>query len=333
MFIPLGISILLAALLTFNSLASLCTAALWRIVQRFTRRWPAAARARMLFLLRTLPAALGIACVVFLLVPAYLLYEPRATTENVSLKLALIAFASAVGIGLSTIRGIGAWRATARLTADWLAHGEPISVTNLRIPAYRIEHQFPVIAIVGILRPRLFAGRQIFESLTSEEISAAVEHETGHVLAQDNMKRGLLRICRDALLIIPCGRSLDSAWAEAAEEAADEHAARRGHEVALDLASALVKIARIIPAGAMPIMPAGAFLVGDGISAVRTRVRRLIQLAAKDQRSDRRARVSHKALMWAFLGSLFFLIAITATDPYVLATVHLVIERAVSILN
>ena len=223
MFILLGISVLLAALLTLNSLASLATATVWRISHRFTRHWSAAASARILCLLRLLPATLGVTCVLFLLTPAYLELEPRATAERVSLKLAIIALASAVGMGLAIIRGVAAWRATARLTADWRAHGERISVPQVAIPAYRIEHQFPVVAIVGILRPRLFLGSQIFDSLTPAEIAAAVEHEAGHLVAHDNLKRGLLRACRDVTLIIPCGRALDRAWAEASESAADEH--------------------------------------------------------------------------------------------------------------
>ncbi len=75
--------------------------------------------------------------------------------------------------------------------------------------------------------------------------------------ARDNLKRGFMRICRDVLLIIPSGRTLDRHWSAASETAADEHAAERGGDVALDLASALVKVARMIPAGARPAMPSG----------------------------------------------------------------------------
>ena len=155
MFILLGISILLAALLGFNSLASVFTAALWRIAGGFTRHWTAVSRARVLFWLRAFPTGLGAACVLILVAPAYLELEPRTTTEGVSLKLGIIAFASALGIVLAVIRSIAAWRATARLSADWLAHAEPISIPQAGVPAYRIEHQFPVSAIVGVWRPKL----------------------------------------------------------------------------------------------------------------------------------------------------------------------------------
>ena len=334
MFILLGISVSLAALLTCNSVVSLGTATLWRIAHRFTRHWSAAANAKVLYLLRVLPITLGIACVLFLLAPAYLELEPRGTTERVSLKLAIIAFASATVMALAIIRAAAAWRATTRLTADWLAHGEPISVPQVAIPAYRIEHQFPVIAIVGVLRPRLFLGNQIFESLTPAELSAAVEHEAGHLVAHDNLKRGLLRACRDATFIFPCGGELDRAWTEASEAAADEYAARKGRKVALDLASTLVKISRMIPAGAKPAMPAGAFLIGDEESSgVITRVRRLIQLASSEGRTAVYDPLITKVAMWSCFAFVFSILAIIQSNPHVLAAVHNLIEQVVAFLT
>jgi Zn-dependent protease with chaperone function len=334
MFILLGISILLAALLGFNSLASLFTAALWRIAGGFTRHWTAVTQARVLFWLRVLPTGLGAVCVLILVAPAYLELEPRTTTEGVSLKLGIIAFASGLGIALAVVRSIAAWRATARLRADWLAHAEQISIPEAGIAAYRLEHQFPVIAIVGVWHPRLFVGRKIFDSLTAAEIAAAVAHETGHLAARDNLKRAFVRACRDLMLIVPCGRALDSAWIEASEAAADEHAARQGPAVALDLAAALVKISRLIPVGSRPALPAGAFLVHDEESlGVKARVRRLIQIASGESPLEVHEPLSASLVAWTSLGFLALLVAMTRTNPQVLATVHSLIERVVSFLS
>lgn len=131
--------------------------------------------------------------------PAYLAYEPRHTKENVSLKLALLAFASAIGIALAAARSVIAWRKTVRLTADWMAQGEPIQVAGVDIAIYRIDHPFPVIAIVGVLRPRLFLASQVLRLLTPAEIKASLAHENGHLTSRDNLKRGVLRACRDSL--------------------------------------------------------------------------------------------------------------------------------------
>ncbi|HEV7744107.1 MAG TPA: M56 family metallopeptidase [Pyrinomonadaceae bacterium] len=334
MFELLGLALLLAALLTFNSIASLVIAGLWRLAGRITDNWSAATRARLLFSLRTLPALLAFLFVALLLVPAYVAYEPRHTTENVGFKLGLLAFLSATGIAVSIYRGIATNRATANLTSDWLRQGKPIQIPGINIKSYEIHHQFPLIGIVGFLRPRLFIASQVLEILTPEEIAAAVAHENGHLEARDNLKRGLLQACRDVLLIIPSGRLLDKSWSEASEEAADENAALQGNGVALDLASALVKIARIIPLGARPTMPAGVFLLGDHEEAkgIKSRVRRLIALATAE-RGTVRHDVLARFFVWGPASLLLVAFVIGATNPYLLSRVHYLIEHVVFVLQ
>ena len=333
MFELLGLSLLLAALLTFNSVATLVIAGLWRLAGRATDSWTAAARARLLFSLRILPPVLAFLTVSLLLVPSYLAYEPRHAAETVSFKLALLAIFSATGIAVSVYRGIGTHRATANLTSDWLRQGKPIQIPGIYIRSYEIRHAFPLIGIVGFLRPRLFIASQVLEVLTPEEISAAVAHENGHLTARDNLKRGLLQACRDALLIIPCGRLLDRSWSEASEEAADENAARQGNGVALDLASALVKIARIIPLGGRPTMPAGVFLLGEEeTKGIKSRVRRLIVLATTERQVSRHD-ILTSLFVWGPATVLLVGFVIAATNPYLLTRVHYLIEHAVSVLS
>ena len=334
MFELLGLSLLLAALLTFSSLASLAIAGLWRVAGRVTRDWTAVSRARLLFSLRTLPAVLAFLSVALLLVPAYVAYEPRHAAETVSFKLGLLAFISATGIAVSIYRAIATHRATSKLTSDWLKQGKPLQITGIAIEAFQIDHTFPLIAIVGFLRPRLFIASQVLEILTPEEIFAAVAHENGHLAARDNLKRGLLQACRDALLIIPSGRLLDKAWAEESEEAADENAARQGNGVALDLASALVKIAKNIPQGARPTMPAGVFLLGDEErKGIKSRVRRLIALAATECRPGLRYPALTKLFVWGPASMLLVSLVVAATNPYLLSRVHYLIEHAVFALR
>ncbi len=334
MFELLGLSLLLAALLTFNSLASLAIAALWRVAGGVTLSWTAISRARLLFSLRTLPALLAFLSVTLLMVPAYIAYEPRQTTESVSFKLFLLALVSATGIAVSIYRAVATHRATVKLTADWLRQGKLLQLAGISIEAFQIDHPFPLLAIVGFLRPRLFVASQVLEILSPEEISAAVAHENGHLTARDNLKRGLLQACRDVLLIIPSGRLLDQAWSEASEEAADENAARQGNSVALDLASALVKIARNIPQGARPTMPAGVFLLGDEeTKGIKSRVRRLIALAATERRPVHRHEVSTSLSVWMPAGLVIGTLLLMATSPVLLSRVHFLIEQAVFALR
>lgn len=330
----LGICLALAALLSMSALASLAAVWLWHALARLARRWRPATRAQLLFALRTLPVASACLVVFALLVPSYIAFEPKPTGETVSLKLAALALLSVVGIALALWRGMAAWRATRRLVRDWMRHAEPYTIEGVPIPAYCVEHQFPVIAVVGVLRPRLFIARRIFDSLNGDELAAAVLHEIGHLAARDNLKRLLMRLCRDALVIVPVGRALDRAWAESAEAAADEHAAKRGSFVALDLASALVKIARLVPMGAKPTMPAGAFLIGEEANGVAYRVQNLMQIADADASSLR----SREAMMlslttWACAGALLFLAIYTATNPRILAALHAGIEWVVATLS
>lgn len=335
MFFVLGLSIVLAALLLGNSCTSLISSLTWRLVgPRAVKRLSASSCASIIFLLRTFPIVLGIVCVCLLLTPAYLEHEPRHGHEPVSLKLAILASASAIGLALALFRGLAAWRATSRLNSDWLRHAKPISLPLVRIPSFRIQHQFPVIAIVGVLRPRLFIADQVLNSLGQEELIAAIEHEAGHVVANDNLRRGLMRACRDVLVMIPSGRLLDRAWVEASEAAADEYAAGRGRRVALDLASALVKIARLIPTGMKPAMPAGAFIVSaqEEVSGVKARVRRLMQLADQKRTCTGRALISRIPL-WIPIVLIILVAALAANEPHVLASIHLLIEESVQLLS
>lgn len=330
----LGICLALAALLTCNALASLLAVILWRSAGRMTGAWSARARARVLFALRVLPPASAAVCVVMLLIPAYLVFEPRVTTEAVSLKLAVIASLSVIGIALAIWRGLVTWHATRRLVDDWLRHAEPIRLKDVLIPTYRIEHRFPVIAVVGAIRPRLFIANQVFDSLSDEELTAAVAHELGHLAVHDNLKRALVRACRDMLMIVPCGRSLDRAWAESTEAAADEHAAHAvGAAGALDLAAALVKIARIAPVDARPTMPAGAFLIDEGVGDVVWRVRRLTELAAIDNEYQRRWESFPRLVNCICLCCVLAAIIFMATNSHTLMWMHTAIEHVVSALQ
>lgn len=329
MYVLLGLSISLAALLTLNTFASLLASLVWRLFGTRLKRLSASSCAAIIFLLRILPIVGGIICVVVLLAPAYIAHEPRTAHEDVSLKLAVISAAAAIGLALATFRGLASWRATRRLASDWMRNAEPIDLPQVEIPAYKVEHQFPVIAIVGVMRPRLFIANKVFSSLGPAELAAAIKHEAGHLAVHDNLKRGLMRACRD-MLLVPCGRALDREWLEASEAAADEFAAGRGSVAALDLASALVKIARLIPPGFRPIMPAGAFLIETTESGgVRARVNRLVQFA--DHGIGRKA--TFKVPIWAPIVLTVVLAATAASEPHVLASVHLIMEHAVHLLS
>jgi Zn-dependent protease with chaperone function len=330
----LGICLVLAALLTINALASLLATACWRLFEWPLRNLPARSRAEILFALRVSPPALALISVGLFLIPSYVGYEPYSTSEVVSTKLAVLAMVSAGGVAFALWRGFRSWFATRSLLREWLATSDEIRLDGISTPTFRIRHPFPIIAVVGMFRPRLFIAERVIESLSQEEMVAAIAHECGHLAARDNLKRSLLLACRDALMIVPCGRSIDRAWSENAEAAADEHAADRGSAVALNLASALIEIARMVPAGARPTMPAGAFLLGDDTNGVKARVSRLINLATTRQ-EDRNSRFSALAsrlctVVWVALPAI---IAVVLVNSNALASLHAAMEHVVKLLS
>ena len=328
----LGISLVLAALLTINAFASLAAAAGWRLLKRPARKFSAQTRANVLFAMRVSPAVLALTSVTAFLIPSFLTYEPYSTTEVVSKKLGALALLSAVGVAFAFWRGVRSWWATRTLLREWLAIAEPVQLALIDIPTFRIPHSFPIIAVVGAVTPRLFIAESVLLTLSQEELSAAIAHECGHLAARDNLKRSLLRACRDALMIVPCGRSLDRAWAETAECAADEHAAQKSPAIALDLASALVKIAKMIPVGAHAAIPVAAFLVGnEEPRGVKARVGRLLEIATTGERAA--ASMPARILSVSLLSLIFVSGVLAASNSQVLATVHSLIEHAVRVLS
>ena len=332
MYEMLGICLALAALLAVNAVASALAALVWRVLRGRASRTSADVRARLLFTLRILPPALAAAFVFALVVPAYVLMEPAHTDEVVGLKLFIFASASAAGVLLALWRVAGTWRATRQFEREWMSRAEPVRIEGIATPAFSIRHHFPVIAVVGVLRPRLFIASQLFDELTPEELSAALAHERGHIDARDNLKRALLRAGEDALLSAPFGRALTRTWRKDSEMAADEFAASESPGAALNLASAIVKISRMIPAGARPTLPLGAHLIGDDEDGLSRRVRHLLKLASAGVRARVRAR-RRPLLVWSFRVALCaaFVFAVTATN--VLAFTHAAIEQVVACLK
>ncbi|HEV8427965.1 MAG TPA: M56 family metallopeptidase [Pyrinomonadaceae bacterium] len=335
MYTFLGITLVLALLLTINATATVIAAGVARLIRPLLRKCSARTCAEILFVMRIGPPVVAIVSIGAFMIPSYLIYEPQATEEVVSWKLGLLATLSAIGVGLAISRGIRSWLATRSLLKNWLSSSTQIALDGIATPTYVFQHSFPIIAVVGAFRPRLFVADHVFESLSGEELAAAIAHEYGHLAAHDNFKRAVMRVSRAALLLIPCGRFLDRAWSEASESAADEHAAQQSSFVALNLASALVRIARMIPKGQRPVIPAAvsAFLGGDDSPGVKVRVRRLVELAATDPRQLVSNASIVRFIPW-FVLTLVVVVGVTIESrPRVLASVHHFVEHVVVVLS
>ena len=324
-----------------------------------------AQRATLLFLLRISPALLTIAIVALLCVPSYLKYEPGHTSERIGPMLALLAFTALSMTTAGLWRTVTCWRATRRLARHWRRGARSLDLqarqtTSWQFPAFRFEHPFPVVAVLGAIHPKLFVSNIVIDVLSDDELEAAVAHERAHVAAADNFRRALMRSASDVFGLSRLARRLDRLWFEASESAADEAVAQRSRDSALALASALIKISRLIPPGATPalsIAPAAAFLVApDDVRdnarvGVVSRVRRLVELA--DTIPERAAQAESSAtyrsslgcgidtarsslfLRLTLLGGIILLLAFStaALTPRMLATTHNVIEQVLNHLD
>lgn len=329
MYFFLGASIKLAFLLLVNLFAAVGASFIWKLIARRLDARSPHTRAQIIFALRVGPVFAALVFVFGFVVPAYIVHEPdpEESGEVVTLKLAIIAGLSCIALLITGIRVLRSWLLTRRLRSSWSASAVEISVEGASVPVFSMEHTSPIIAVVGIFKPRIFVARQALNSLTEAELQAAIAHEQGHIYFNDNLKRSILRVARDTLLL-PIGLEMDKAWAKNIEAAADEYATRRDRSAALDLASAIVKLARITPPSSVTF--AGAHFMGQNGSEVDDRVRRLLKLAdGTIQAGSERFRLSAPGWIWP--AAIIALCFLHLSDPGILLTTHNAIERFVSV--
>lgn len=267
---------LLTAAITFGAFALVVTIAsmvvAWSapaIARRLQDRSPAAC-ASALFRLRLLPAALATLAAFGIVLPIFFAFESRATQESIPVTVVLLASLGAALCARGAWRAAGAWRATRDVARDWRRRGRRLERFDTPLPVFAIEETFPTVAVVGVARPALFIAERVLRECGDEEIRAMLHHECAHVTKRDNLKRFVIRACPDFV-----GGDLDRAWARAAEEAADAAVVARDPSFAVELAQALIHVARLAPAPQAPSL-ASAFYRGGSIES---RVRRLVQPA------------------------------------------------------
>jgi Zn-dependent protease with chaperone function len=336
MYFSLGLFTTLALLLTVYTLGSLMVLLAWRWLDAISARWAPRKRANFLFGFRIAPAAGAISFVVFGAWPSYVAFEPRESNETIGIKLSILAGVAAWGIAWSAFRVFRAWKEGRRVTAEWMRTAQPVFVEGVSIPVYRVAHEFPIVAVAGILRPRLFIANQLLDSMGPEEIAAAVAHEMGHVAARDNLRRALLCLCPDLRTLLG-HRSLDAIWMEVSESAADLFAVRRGARSALDLASALIKVARMTPVDRPVAFPSCMQLLASASeSGLAGRVQRLISLSQRQTASSE----AFEAPSWSTEARTAFVVVPVIcclvgfwTSPACLHATHEVLEGFLRLLS
>lgn len=255
---------------------------------------PARATARidsstLWFALRMAPAAISLAFVAAAFVPSYWRFEPRETVEGFDVTLTVCAIAAATMLGLGIARGVTAWTAVRRRTRDWLRTATPLSASHGGVDIFAVDSPEPLMALAGIVRPRVFVSARLIAALTADEFAATLEHELSHWRTRDNVKRLAMRMAPDCLAGTASARAIERRWAAAAEHAADDRGAGHDASARCTLASALVKVARLMPQSAPAFEPIST-LVGGGELA--SRVRRLLDEPAPVAVARSRSRIA-----------------------------------------
>ena len=267
-------TVALASYALFNIVCSIAVAIAWRTWLANRASATATHRARTLIHLRSIPALASAAITVFAIVPVFTIFEPETASEvagPVVLVLALIAIAQAAAAGL--IAAATTWR-TYSAARTWLRGGVPLDVDPpAGVPAYVVESLAPIVALVGVFKPKLIAARSVIEACSIAELNAIVAHERGHLHSRDNLKRWLMACAPDALRWTPMHHEIATAWHDAAEDAADDVATTGDAASRVDLAQLIVKIARLAPAPAWREVTISPFVDPGGLNR---RVRRLL---------------------------------------------------------
>jgi len=248
--------------------------------------------ARRLLIARLLPALASIGFVAALFIPSYVRFEPRDIAEGVDVTLAATAAIAFAMLAAGAVRGASAWWRAGRRARLWMRAASPVELKGCAVPAFQIDAPRPLMALAGIVRPQLIVSTGLIEALTPEELAAAVAHELGHHRARDNFKRLAMRAAPDVLRWLGPSHGLERRWAAAAEHTADRSASSAGDRTRFALASALVKVARLMPAQASTGEPISTLVGGGEIAA---RVRDLVNERPSDP--TRRSRVVGRLLL------------------------------------
>jgi Zn-dependent protease with chaperone function len=205
--------------------------------------------ARCLLVLRLLPAAGAAFVVVAVCLPSYLWLEPEAPTERVGFGCLAVALLGTAMWGISIARGLRAAAGSRRFLRRCRRTGSPARLpgdpADTWLDAWIVDGAAPLLALGGIVRPRLVISREVVSALPAEQLAAALRHERAHWTARDNLKRLCILLTPGILPFSGSSRTLERGWRKFAEWAADDRAAAGSAHRSFALAAALVRVARM----------------------------------------------------------------------------------------
>ena len=133
----------------------------------------------------------------------------------------------ALGVLVTTsIRLVRTKRATRQSVRAWMTSAVTTRLDGIDVPVHGVGAAFPIVAIVGLFRPRLVIARSVLKRCHRDEMKAILAHESWHLHRHDNIRRAVFSAVPDVLGWLPLSRRSVSRQI-AAEESADDAAASR----------------------------------------------------------------------------------------------------------
>ena len=211
--------------------------------------------------LRLLPSAGALLIALTVVLPAFLSFEPHREHEAAGPLVIVLAALAAAGLAGGIWRGWRACRA-ARALLDCCRPGADRVGHDM---VHVVEVAQPLVAVIGAWRPRIVTTESVRAACNAEEFRAVLAHEAAHLAARDNLKLLMLLAAPDALALTRVGTLLTDRWRAAAECEADQRATAGDSERRLALASALIKVARLLERRGAPHPALGMPVAADDV--------------------------------------------------------------------
>ena len=261
------------ALAWFAAISVLMSAAVWMAARVIHARGIQLGPGWLL-LLRLTPAGAALVFIGTVFLPAHWLLESPGTPESFGVVvLTLVTLAAALATRTAGRAALVA------LHSAWLRRslrGRPIASGDVQLAADALEvDDLNGLSLAGILSTRVLVGATARRVLTAQELDVALAHERAHRRAWDNLKRFAVFCAPDVLGLSAGGRQLEQSWNAAAECLADARAVAGDAARAVNLASALVKVARLVEISP-PRAAVAAWSTFHQQGLLETRVRRLL---------------------------------------------------------
>jgi len=307
-----------ASFFVLNLAAGLLVGFFSKSVIRHTESKSPRAAALYLIVLRLFPLALALLFVVALCVPSYLWLEPAAASERVGFFSIMLGLLGVAAWLVSIARTAYSLAASSRHNQLCRLAGEEIRVPGESSSLLIVKNEAPLLALSGLLRPRLLISRSVLHALSTEELDTALAHEQSHRRSHDNTKRFLFLLAPDIFPFVRSLRTLEFTLSKYAEWAADDEAAAGDPHRALSLAAALVQVARMGSGPRLPSLSTSLLACDRDLSA---RVERLLHPVAPAPPASKPA---HHLRTAAFL--LAGCLTAILLTPSALSSVHELLE-------